>query len=105
MPESNAERIGPILARLESPPKLSEPRRPYDAVPTLERHDLRTPGQVVEHYVDRLLQTRLSDEKIATLAATLPPSDRRFDPRGKNVAPRVLELVGLIMSMPEYQLN
>ncbi len=105
LPESNAERVGPILARLKSPPTVSEPRRAYDPGPTLDRHGLRTPGQIVEHYVDRLLQTGLSDEKIATLTATLSPSDRRFSPRGKNAPARVRELVALIMSMPEYQLN
>jgi len=78
---------------------------PYDAGAVLKKFDLRTAGQVVDHYVDRLLQMKLDEAKRQVLIASLSPPGRPFKADDPGVDYRIRGLIYLIASMPEYQVN
>ena len=105
LPAAQAERVRDLLDNLRPAPFLAQTHRPYDPRPILERYRLRTPERIVEHYVDRLLPSRLSEDKTAMLVSMLSPPDRPYDADAPGAPRRVRDLVVLIMSMPEYQMN
>ncbi|GMU36014.1 MAG: DUF1800 family protein [Phycisphaerae bacterium] len=79
---------------------------PYDPLPVLERYDLRTPEQVVDHYVKRLLQQEIPDDQRAALVAHLREHEiHRWDTPKEAVAAAVRGLIHLIISTPEYQVQ
>ncbi len=94
-----------LLQGLRPPPEPTAYQPPYDPGPTLKRFGLTTAGQVVDHYVDRMLQTALPADRRRTLVQTLAPDGRPFDPTGPQSAVRIRSLLYLVMSMPEYQVQ
>jgi hypothetical protein len=93
------------LRALPVPPDFSRPQAPYDPMPVLERHQLRTSGQVVDHYLDRLLNVTLPDDRRALLVQSLESNGAGFNPQAPDARRRIQGMIHLIMSMPEYQLN
>lgn len=84
---------------------LPQPQPAYDPAPVLEKHNLKTPEQVVDHYVQRLLQRRIAPDRRKTLIDAFKESMKDRDVRSPRNADAVRGLLHLIMSMPEYQLS
>jgi hypothetical protein len=99
------ERARARLREVQLPPQYSGPQPAYDPLPVIQRHQLATPAMIVNHYVDRLLQMPIPDDRRLVLVQVLSGQDPTFDPTAPAVLERVRGVVLLIMSMPEYQLN
>jgi hypothetical protein len=107
-PGLDGERGASIRAALEKlplPPDLSSPQPAWDPMPIVKSLGDASPRDVVRHFASRLLQAPLAEDREATLVAAFSPPDRAFDPAASDAAARVRDLVYLILSMPEYQLN
>lgn len=106
--ELDGEKLAPVraaLSRLPDPPRLTHPQAPYDPLPTLKRHAMKAPREIVQHYVARLLQTSIAEERMQTLVSVLSPDASTFDFEAKGAVDRIRNVIHLISSMPEYQLN
>jgi len=77
----------------------------YDPRPVLERFELHTAEEITDHYVRRLLQRSISQERRQVLVEALSPASRPFQRNARDAAERIRALLTLIMSMPEFQLN
>ena len=105
LPDAQAERVKTVLGKLRQPPVYSRRQGPYDPMATLKRYKLKTPEQIVRHYVDRLIQVDVPAEKIDILVSVLSPKGQALNRKAaKQTARRIREVIFLIMSMPEYQL-
>lgn len=93
------------LDKIQAPPQFSSPQPAYDPRAVLEKHRLRTPEAIVDHYVDRLLQSPLPRDRRSVLVRSLAPDGMRFDPTSEEGIRRIRALIHLIASTPEYQLN
>ncbi|HEY3242917.1 MAG TPA: DUF1800 domain-containing protein, partial [Phycisphaerae bacterium] len=92
------------------PPQVeSSAQPPYDPLPILESSHLTTPDQVVDHFVQRLLGMPITAQQHEELREVLlGASVDRDDAEMAGWKPsreRVVALLIVIMSMPEYQLN
>ncbi len=90
---------------LDVPPiQLADrPQRPYDPTPLLERHHLRGDDEVLNHFVDRLLQLPVDPRQRKWLKTLVTSGPGRFDaatPLGKQC---VVSLINALLTMPEYQ--
>lgn len=98
-----------MMADVMTSPALSEIRhnalvdRPWDPRPTLKRLRLRRTDDVVEHYIERLLQQPLAPDRQAMLTRVFAGAADEIDPDDEQTVQRVRDLVALLMSMPESQ--
>lgn len=82
------------------------PQPPFDPMPFLRRYSLRTPEQIVDHFVDRLLGRPISEDHRATLIEALRDAlGNPGDLSNPANAAAIRELIQLIVAMPEYELS
>ncbi|MBI3845187.1 MAG: DUF1800 domain-containing protein [Planctomycetes bacterium] len=93
------------LEKLPIPPDISQPQPRWDPFAAIDGLDTMTSGEIVHHFVTRLLAAPLAQEREVALFAAFSPPDQPFDPKAGDAAARVRDLVYLIVSLPEYQLN
>ncbi|MBI1851012.1 MAG: DUF1800 domain-containing protein [Planctomycetes bacterium] len=93
------------LEKLPMPPDSSKPQPTYDPLVVVNTLDLKSPRDIVRHFTTRLLGASLPKDREDTLVAALSPSEKPFDSHARDAAPRLRDVIHLILSLPEYQLN
>ncbi|GJM24005.1 MAG: hypothetical protein DHS20C16_04200 [Phycisphaerae bacterium] len=76
---------------------------PFDPRSIIHREGLRSVDQVLNHFVDRLLGTKVDHLQRKQLRRLMTQGKRKFDARTQDGAIRTLALINAIMAMPEYQ--
>jgi hypothetical protein len=78
---------------------------PYDPRSTILEYDLLNAKEVLDHYVDRLLSRKPSPIRCRTLLEAFSPDGRPFRRDAPDRDDRIRDLVFLLTSTPEYQVN
>lgn len=97
-----------IVRRYGGPgqPATATVDRPFDPMPAVVAYGLRSPASIVRHFVTRLLHRDVSPDRFQVLLEALdPPGREPFALARSDARVRIRNLVFLILSMPEYQLN
>jgi hypothetical protein len=92
------------LANVKPAPNYSGPQSGHDPQPVIEKYRLRTADQIVDHYVNRLLQMRIPKERRGALMGTLTAGGP-LNPESPDGIARTRQMIRLLVSMPEYQVN
>ncbi len=77
----------------------------YDPAPVIERYELGDAAAIVDHYLARLVQRPIDDERRAVLVAALSPAGNPFRLDAPDAARRIRDVLVLMMSMAEYQVH
>lgn len=93
------------LEDVRLPPQFSTEQPSYDPGEVIRVHRLHEPERIVDHYIQRLLQADLPRERRRELLRVLEVDESVFDADAPETAQRIREMLQLLMSMPEYQLN
>ena len=101
--EDLPEEVRDWLGELQWPPSFSDAQPVYDPLPVIEKHKLTTAASIVDHYVQRLLQSELPTDRRDELIAVLSPEGGDFNARSPQSLQRARQMIHLIMSTPEYQ--
>ncbi len=91
------------LRELSLPPDYTSAQPAYDPQATQEAYRLSTPDQIAEHFVRRLLQTPLPEDRMHELLNVLKGVSAEMTAENRNQ--RIRDMLLVLMSMPEYQLN
>jgi len=81
------------------------PQPPLDPMVLLQSIRIRSDGDVVDHFVARLLQREIDAKRRQELIEAIAPHFDEAKPRAKKNAEALRGLIHLIVSMPEYQLS
>jgi uncharacterized protein (DUF1800 family) len=76
---------------------------PFNPQSIIQREGLRTADQVLNHFVERLLGTKVDHLQRRQLRNLLTAGKQRFDARSEEGVIRTLTLINAILAMPEYQ--
>jgi len=101
-PGADEEAMRPTLARI-TPQTVAT--TPYDPLATLRAAGIASPQAIVRHYVDRLLQREFPQERFEIVLEAFSPADDPFRIDVPDAASRIRNLIRLLMSTPEYQLE
>lgn len=94
----------PGLAPVRRDPNLDQP--PFDPAPILERYNLHTPEEIVDHFIQRLLGQPLDDESRQALIERLRERKVHHKETPKEEVDQAIRgLIHLIISTPEYQVE
>lgn len=81
------------------------PQPPFDAMRVVHERGLSSAEEIVDHFVDRLLQRPVEPSTRRSLIETLEQQVRDGDIESPSNARGIRALIHLIVSMPEYQLS
>ncbi|MCA9245253.1 MAG: DUF1800 domain-containing protein, partial [Phycisphaerales bacterium] len=77
----------------------------FDPVSVVESYDLKSAREIVDFFAARVLALPLSEAKAALLTEYLCGGEREFRPKGRSAGVRLLTMLQLMCSTPEYQMN
>lgn len=93
-------------------PELRERAKPtgaqpaFDPMPIVRENNLKTTGEIVDHFVMRLIGRPMSDERRELLIEALGASlKNRAEPASSENADAIREMILLICATPEFQLS
>ncbi|MCK6486151.1 MAG: DUF1800 domain-containing protein [Phycisphaerae bacterium] len=103
------QEIDPQLAAMGDymmdPAELLRHQPPFDPAPLLRRHKLERPEKIVDHFVQRLLQRKISPSRRKVLIDELKRVGGKLEPGTPETIEAVRGVIHLILSMPDYQLG
>lgn len=77
----------------------------FDPLAVVESYELKTAREIVDFFATRVLATPLSEQKAELLADYLRADGKEFRPKMRKADERLLTMLQLMCSTPEYQMN
>jgi hypothetical protein len=94
-----------VFAKLKAPPKYLKAQAAYDPVADMKRLKLTSMNQIIDRYLRQLLITPITEKQKEALLDALTPEGKAFNLDAKDAKLRLIGLIHLITTLPEYQMN